>query len=315
MLLSLIVPVYNRPQEVDELLASLRGQAFQDYELIIVEDGSTLPAADVVEAHRAALLPIPLRYLSVANGGPSRARNIGAKVAEGEYLLILDSDVVLPPNYLDNVAREIAQTRADAFGGADAASPDFSPMQKAVNFAMTSLWTTGGIRGAKAEAMEQFKPRTFNMGCRRNLFLQLGGFSEDMRYGEDIDFSLRLIEAGAKVCLFPSAFVYHKRRVDLKKFFMQVHHSGEARIALERRHPGSTRAVHYLPAVFTLYCALAVLSVLGLFPLLLYSLLLFGSAYKMYRDVEIALWSVIASYVQLLGYGTGFLKAKLLNTK
>lgn len=310
MLLSIIIPVYNRPDELDELLSSLTRQAFTDYELIVVEDGSTIPSQDIVELYRLRLPSV--RYLAVPNGGPSRARNIGAKQAMGDYLLILDSDVVLPDDYLTAVAESIARTNADAFGGADAASPDFSPMQKAVNFAMTSVLTTGGIRGASASAMEQFKPRSYNMGCRRELFARLGGFAEDMRYGEDIDFSLRLIKSGASVLLFPTAYVYHKRRIDLEKFFMQVHHSGEARIELERRHPGSTRLVHWLPAFFTIYCLLSVLHLWGIKLHLVYALLIFILSWQSTSSPKVALLSIITSYTQLIGYGTGFIKAKFM---
>lgn len=307
MLLSIIVPVYNRPDEVRELLDSLTRQLMLDYEVIIVEDGSTLSCEREVERFRS-LLPA-VQYLRILNSGPSVARNRGAERASGEYLLILDSDVVLPSGYLEAVQRGIYGTRADAFGGPDAASPDFTPMQQAVNYAMTSWLTTGGIRGGSADAMEQFKPRTFNMGCRRELFLRLGGFAEDMRYGEDIDFSLRLIEAGASVRLFPDAFVYHKRRVDLSKFFMQVHHSGMARIALEARHPGSTRLVHYLPALFTMISALCLLSVVGCAPLLLYALLLLIDAKQRSGRWDVAVRAVPASFVQLWGYGSGFIRA------
>lgn len=307
MLLSIIVPVYNRPDEVRELLDSLTRQLMLDYEVIIVEDGSTLSCEREVERFRS-LLPA-VQYLRIPNSGPSVARNRGAERASGEYLLILDSDVVLPSGYLEAVQRGIYGTRADAFGGPDAASPDFTPMQQAVNYAMTSWLTTGGIRGGSADAMEQFKPRTFNMGCGRELFLRLGGFAEDMRYGEDIDFSLRLIEAGASVRLFPDAFVYHKRRVDLSKFFMQVHHSGMARIALEARHPGSTRLVHYLPALFTMISALCLLSVVGCAPLLLYALLLLVDAKQRSGRWDVAVRAVPASFVQLWGYGSGFIRA------
>lgn len=309
VLLSIIVPVYNRPYEVDELLGSLAEQTEYDYEVIIIEDGSSQPCSDIVEKHRASLSHI--RYLAIPNGGPSRARNIGAQEARGQYILILDSDVVLPQGYLRAVRLGIETTQADAFGGPDAASPDFSPMQQAVNFAMTSMLTTGGIRGGSASAMENFKPRTFNMGCRRELFNTLGGFSEDMRYGEDIDFSLRLIASGAKVRLFPEAYVYHKRRVDLEKFFMQVHHSGEARVELERRHPGSTKIVHLLPAVFTIYFVLAIVSVVGSLVLILYAMAIFIAALRSTSSPYIATLSVVTSFTQLLGYGSGYLKAKV----
>lgn len=301
MLLSIIVPVYNRPDEVSELLESLTKQSMLDYEVVIVEDGSTITCESVVERYRSALPSV--QYLRIANSGPSGARNRGAERSRGDYLLILDSDVVLPDGYLQAVQSGIYDTGADAFGGPDAASPDFSPMQQAVSYAMTSFLTTGGIRGGSADAMEQFKPRTFNMGCRRDLFRRLGGFAEDMRYGEDIDFSLRLVESGAKVRLFPEAFVYHKRRVDLRKFFMQVHHSGMARIALEARHPNSTKIVHYLPAVFTL------LSIIGSPLLCVYALALLLDAKRTSGRWDVAVRAVPASFVQLWGYGSGFIRA------
>lgn len=310
MLLSIIVPVYNRPDEVRELLASLVQQSVLDYELIIVEDGSTLPCRSILEGY-ASLLP-NYTYLPISNAGPSKARNSGARIAQGDYLLILDSDVVLPPYFLERVADALRQTGADAWGGPDTAAPDFSPMQKAVNYAMTSLWTTGGIRGGKADGMEKFKPRTFNMGCRRELFLSLGGFSEDMRYGEDIDFSLRLLSSGAKVLLFPEAYVYHKRRVDMYQFFMQVYRSGQARIELERRHPDSMRLVHFLPAAFTVFSVLCLLSLVGIAPLVVYALILFVDALMVNKlDLKVAVRAVPASFVQLWGYGSGFIIAWL----
>lgn len=308
MLLSIIIPVYNRPEELEELLSSLVEQAFYDYEVVVVEDGSTRKSDLVIERY-CSQIPA-MRYVEIPNSGPSRARNVGAREALGDYLLILDSDVVLPKGYLLAVVEGIEATRADAFGGADAAAPDFSPMQQAVSYAMTSFLTTGGIRGASPDAMERFKPRSYNMGVRRSLFEELGGFSEDMRYGEDIDFSLRLEKSGAMVCLFPQAFVYHKRRVQLEQFFWQVFHSGEARIELERRHPGSTRLVHYLPAVFTVGVVLALFSIIGIAPLLLYAVLLALDAYDKSRSLEVALLAIPASFVQLIGYGSGFLRAK-----
>lgn len=303
-LLSLIVPVYNRPEELDELLRSLTEQAYFDYEVIIVEDGSAVTSDWIVSRYRTALPCI--EYISTPNGGPSKARNIGAEHARGEYLVILDSDVVLPPQYLQAVDDAIRRTQADAFGGPDASAPDFSPMQKAVSYAMTSFLTTGGIRGGSAGAMERFKPRTYNMGVRRTLFQALGGFAKDMRYGEDIDFSLRLEQAGARVLLFPEAFVYHKRRTDLKQFFRQVFHSGAARIELERRHPGSTRLVHYFPMLFVL------LSLLGLITgfVQLYALAIFVHASYLH-GVRVGWRAVVASFVQLWGYGLGFATAKL----
>lgn len=311
MHLSIVIPVYNRPEEINDLLFSLREQSIDNFEVIIVEDGSTIPATSVVDQHRSYIEHI--QYISIPNGGPSRARNVGAKHASGEYIIILDSDVVLPKQYLSEVVRGIGITGCDAFGGPDAAAPNFDDMQKAVNYAMTSRLTTGGIRGGRASGMETFKPRSFNMGCRRDVFMALGGFSEDMRYGEDIDFSLRLIEYGARVCLLPEAYVYHKRRVSLSSFFWQVYHSGEARIELERRHPGSTRPVHYLPAFFTLFVVLSVLSVVGSGFLLLYALSIALDSLLRGNSLGVSLLAIVTSYTQLIGYGSGFISAMFRN--
>lgn len=307
MKLSLIVPVYNRPDEVRELLLSLQAQQYCLYELIIVEDGSTLSSRDVV-AELGSSLP-QVQYIETSNGGPSRARNIGASQATGDYLIFLDSDVVLPPRYLIAVEEGIALGGYDAFGGPDKASPDFTPMQRAINYAMTSTLTTGGIRGGKAKGMESFKPRSFNLGCRRELYMRLGGFDEGMRFGEDIDFSLRLLESGARVGLISEAWVYHKRRVDLRKFFKQVHNSGIARIHLEHRHPGSTRLVHLLPALFTVASVLCVLTGVGAGLLLLLAVVFLLDAYRLEGDWSVAGRASLASFVQLWGYGSGYLRA------
>jgi len=198
----------------------------------------------------------------------------------------------------------------DAFGGPDAASDDFTTVQKAINYAMTSPLTTGGIRGGSADGMEKFKPRSFNLGCRRSVYLQLGGFNEAMRFGEDIDFSLRLIEGGHSTALIQEAFVYHKRRVDFRKFFKQVHNSGIARIHLETRHPGSTRLVHLLPALFTIASVIALFLCVGRLGLLALAVIFFIDAYhRAGRSVEVALLAVPACFIQLWGYGSGFLRA------
>lgn len=305
---SFIIPVYNRPDEVRELLESLTQQGIFDYEVIIVEDGSQISSEPVVEAFRSQLPA--LRYIAVPNGGPSKARNRGAREASGEYLLILDSDVVLPPGYLTAVDEYLERYPVDAFGGPDAASDDFTPVQKAINYAMTSPLTTGGIRGGSADGMEKFKPRSFNLGCRRSVYLQLGGFDEGMRFGEDIDFSLRLLERGYSTALISEAFVYHKRRVDFKKFFKQVHNSGIARIHLETRHPGSTKLVHLLPALFTIASVIGLFLQIGRVGLLLLAVVFSVDAYhRAGRSLPVALLAPVACFIQLWGYGSGFLRA------
>ena len=244
---SIIVPVYNRPDEVDELLQSLCEQTVKDFEVLIVEDGSVKPCKDVCDKYASIL---DLHYYAKENSGPGQSRNYGAERANGEYVIILDSDVVLPASYLQAVEDELKQNPCEAFGGPDATHPSFTPIQKAISYSMTSFFTTGGIRGGKAK-LDKFYPRSFNMGIRRDVYLQLGGFTK-MRFGEDIDFSYRIVEAGYMPRLFPEAWVWHKRRTDFRKFFRQVYNSGIARINLEKRHPGTMKLVHLLPTVFTL---------------------------------------------------------------
>ena len=243
---SFIIPVYNRPDEVDELLQSLTEQTLDDFEVLVVEDGSSVPCEQVVEKYRTQL---DVHYYNKPNSGPGQTRNFGAERSRGEYLLILDSDCVLPPGYLAAVDEELKREPADAFGGPDRAHDSFSPTQKAINYAMTSFFTTGGIRGGKKK-MDKFYPRSFNMGVRAEVYRALGGFSK-MRFGEDIDFSIRIFKGGYRCRLFPEAWVWHKRRTDLKKFFKQVHNSGIARINLYKKYPESLKLVHMLPAVFT----------------------------------------------------------------
>ena len=313
---SFIIPVFNRPDEVDELLESLTHQTLRDFEVVVVEDGSDVPCRDVVERYADRL---QVHYYDKPNSEPGQTRNYGVERAKGDYVLILDSDVVLPEGYLQAVDHELAATPCDAFGGPDRAHASFSKMQKAINYAMTSFFTTGGIRGGKKK-MDKFYPRSFNMGVRRAVYHELGGFSA-MRFGEDIDFSTRLIRSGHVSRLFQSAWVWHKRRTDLRKFFKQVHNSGIARIHLTKRHPGTLKAVHMLPAVFTLGCALLVVlavaaALLGcphwwalLLPFVLFALIIGVDATRSERSVGVGWRAVAAAYVQLTGYGSGFLRA------
>lgn len=206
---SVIIPVYNRPDEVGELLESLTKQTFSDFEVLVVEDGSRKLCDDVVGKFADRL---NIRYFYKENSGPGQTRNYGAERAEGEYLIILDSDCVLPEGYLDIIGNQLATTPVDAFGGPDRAHPDFTDTQKAINYAMTSFFTTGGIRGGRKK-LDEFYPRSFNMGIRRDVYRKLGGFS-NIRFGEDIDLSLRIFEAGYRCSLFSGAWVWHKRRTD-----------------------------------------------------------------------------------------------------
>ena len=321
---SIIVPVYNRPDEVDELLQSLCEQTVKDFEVIIVEDGSIKPCKDVCNKYAGIL---SLHYYAKENSGPGQSRNYGAERANGKYVIILDSDVVLPKGYLQAIEEELAQQPCEAFGGPDAAHPDFTPVQKAISYSMTSFFTTGGIRGGKAK-LDKFYPRSFNMGIRRDVYQQLGGFTK-MRFGEDIDFSYRIVEAGYQPRLFPEAWVWHKRRTDFRKFFRQVYNSGIARINLEKRHPGTMKLVHLLPTVFTVgVIALILISAVGRalmhyvdhdqfywmcfapwLPILLYSLLIFIDSSIKNKSLHVGLLSIPAAFVQLMGYGLGFIES------
>lgn len=305
---SVIVPVYNRPDEVKELLESLTEQEFKDFEVIVVEDGSAIPCRKVVEGFAGRL---NARYFTKPNSGPGQTRNYGAERAAGDYLIILDSDCILPPGYFPAVERELRREPADVFGGPDRAHPSFTDMQKAINYAMTSFFTTGGIRGGKKK-MDKFYPRSFNMGARREVYAALGGFSQ-MRFGEDIDFSIRVFKGGYSCRLFPEAWVYHKRRVDLKKFFKQVHNFGMARINLYKKYPESLKVVHLLPGLFTAGTAVLVLASpfcpWTLAPLGLYALLVCVDSGLRNRSLRIGLYSIAAAFVQLLGYGSGFWRA------
>ena len=327
---SIIVPVYNRPHEVEELLESLTKQTCHNFEVLVVEDGSTIPCEDVCNRYTDVL---DIQYHTKSNSGPGQTRNYGAERAHGEYLLVLDSDCVLPAGYLSAIEEELQRDEADAFGGPDRAHPSFTPVQKAINYSMTSFFTTGGIRGGAAgskgrRSLDRFYPRSFNMGIKAELYRRLKGFS-NMRFGEDIDFSYRICQSGARCRLFPEAWVWHKRRTDMRKFWKQVHNSGIARINLTKRHPGTLKLVHLLPAVFTLgvggllllvvlgaaFCVAGMtlagswLLVAGLSPLLLFSLLVLVDSSWRNKSLWVGLLSIRASFTQLLGYGTGFLRA------
>lgn len=307
---SIIVPVYNRPDEVDELLASLLHQEEKDFEVIVVEDGSQVPCGDVCQRYAGQM---ELRYYEKPNSGPGQSRNYGAERAAGEYLLILDSDVVVPPGYLKAISEELERQPADAFGGPDCSHPSFTDIQKAISYSMTSFFTTGGIRGGKKK-LDKFYPRSFNMGIRRDVYLRLGGFSR-MRFGEDIDFSIRIFQAGCHCRLFPGAWVWHKRRTDFRKFWRQVFNSGIARINLYKKYPDSLKLVHLLPMVFTvgvaalLLLALVLCAPWPLLPLLFYALIVFLDASAKEKSPKIGLLSIAAAFLQLTGYGCGFLQA------
>jgi glycosyltransferase involved in cell wall biosynthesis len=306
---SFIIPVFNRPAEIDELLQSLALQTRKGFEVVVVEDGSAQSSEAVVEKHRDRL---DLVYYSKPNSGPGLSRNYGCDRARGTYVIFLDSDCVLPQSYFQVVEDALQAHYSDAFGGPDRAHADFTRFQKAINYSMTSFLTTGGIRGGN-EQLGKFHPRSFNMGFSKKVFEATGGFSS-MRFGEDVDLSMRILDMGFRTQLIREAFVYHKRRTNLRQFFKQVYNSGIARINLEKRHPGTLKLVHALPALFTLgVFALVVLTLVVSYwfiaPLIFHAGILFFSATLSTRSLVIGLLAVVTSYTQLLAYGFGFLQS------
>ncbi len=309
---SVIVPVYNRPAEVADLCESLQQQTLHNFELVLVEDGSTVPCRDIVD--QAVSRGLNARYYYKDNEGRSIARNYGLDHARGDYFIFFDSDCVIPPEYFEVLSRELDATPLDCFGGPDAAHSSFSDTQKAINYAMTAFLTTGGIRGGKVQ-LEKFVPRTFNMGYSRAVYQTVGGFRE--MFSEDIDMSTRIRQAGFSIGLIRAAYVWHKRRVDFRKFFRQVHVFGMSRITLKLLYPGSLKLVHTLPAVFVLGCIAllslgAIVSPWFLLPLCLYFAAIFLGACLSEHSLKVALLAVPAAAIQLFGYGAGFLKAWFL---
>lgn len=308
MQFSVIIPVFNRPDEVDELLDSLVKQSYKQFEVIVVEDGSTEKSDAVADRYKNRL---SLIYYEKPNSGPGLSRNAGAERANYEYLVFFDSDCIIPENYFSEVNRFLSNHYTDAYGGPDKALPTFTTVQKAINYSMTSFFTTGGIRGGK-KSMDKFHPRSFNLGVSKKAFDAIGGYGK-MRFGEDIDFSLRLLEKGFTTALISDAYVYHKRRTDYKKFFKQVYNSGIARINLHLAHPGSLKAVHLLPSAFVIgmiFCMVAtfICPYSWLVPVV-YSLLVFVDSSIKNKSVNVGLNSIVAAWTQLFGYGTGFLSA------
>lgn len=304
---SIIIPVYNRPDEVRELLESLNKQTLKDFEVLLIEDGSINRCDTVAQEFDKNL---NICYFYKENSGRSLTRNYGMERASGEYLIFFDSDCIIPERYFEIVKTRLEEDYVDCFGGPDAAHTSFSNLQKAISYSMTSFFTTGGIRGGK-KGMEKFTPRTFNMGFSKEVYKRVGGF-KDM-FGEDIDLSLRIQKAGFRTALIRDAFVYHKRRVSFRSFYRQVSVFGRARVDLYLLHPESLKIVHLLPAAFVLGSLILILlsffCIWALLPLIVYFLALFFESLVCNHSLRIAGLSVLTSIIQLGGYGIGFLSA------
>ncbi len=312
MFFSVIIPLYNRPQEIKELLTTLSHQSYTAFEVLVIEDGSKNDAKELVNSFKNKL---DIHYYFKENEGQGFTRNFGFERARGDYFVIFDSDCLLPSDYLENVKNHLYHDHLDAYGGPDDAHPSFTPVQKAISYAMTSVFTTGGIRGEKSNAGGQFHPRSFNMGISRKVWEKVGGFLIT-RLGEDIEYSIRIHEAGFKIGLIPDAKVYHKRRTDFKAFWKQIHFFGRARINITTFFPNTLKAVHFFPAVFTLFLIFtllanilwSVMAPLCNFFLSLYILLLFFDSWAKNKSAKVAFLSIFASFIQLTAYGLGFMQ-------
>ncbi len=307
---SFIIPVFNRPQEIKELLESFAQLQFKEgFEIVIIEDGSSKSSVEIVNLY---INKLSISYYFKENSGPGASRNFGMDKAKGNYFIILDSDCLLPPQYLNVVDGFLNEKYIDCFGGPDAAHNSFSPLQKAINYVMTSFFTTGGIRGAK-KSVQRFEPRSFNMGISKEGFLKTEGFGK-IHPGEDPDLSQRILKAGFETCFIPEAFVYHKRRISWEKFYMQVTKFGLARPILNKWHPEAAKITFWLPSFFVVFTVFSMFAAMFLnfffiAPLLIYmAIVLMDSALKN-KSIYIGLLSVFAMFVQFFGYGTAFLKS------
>ena len=306
---SIIIPVYNRPQELDDLLQSLTKQSFSNFEVLIVEDGSTITSEKVFEKYSQQLHS---QYFFKHNSGPGPSRNFGFEKANGEYFIVFDSDCQISPHYLESVEKSLQTNRFDAWGGPDRGHENFTPLQQAMAYTMSSVFTTGGIRGGKSK---NFQPRSFNMGISREVFKITGGFHFD-RFAEDIELSVRLKKMGLRVGLIPEAFVYHQRRATLEEFFKQVSNFGKGRVLVGRAHPGEVKLVHWFPSLFLLgILSLLPISIinpqLGEIAILLYLFYLIAigiDSFRKTKSMKVAMLSLPAAVVQLTGYGFGFFR-------
>ena len=311
MFFSIIVPLYNRPQEIDELLHTLSKQTYLQFEVLVIEDGSTNDAKNIVSSYSEKL---DISYFYKENEGQGFARNYGFARAKGDYFVVFDSDCLIPEHYLETVKNYLLEHQLDAYGGPDGAHKSFTSIQKAISYAMTSPFTTGGIRGNKKH-IGQFHPRSFNMGISREVWEKTGGFILT-RLGEDIEFSIRVQTLGFKTGLIPGAIVYHKRRTSFTQFYKQLHFFGRARINIYKHFPSELKIVHFFPAGFTIFLLLSLILNLLKQPLagfcniilVLFVLLIFFHSLAINRSVKVAFLSILASFVQLTAYGMGFMQ-------
>jgi len=310
---SIIIPVYNRPQEIDELLNSLTKQAYsKSFEVVVVEDGSENISKEIVGKYSNEL---NIQYFLKNNTGAGASRNFGMQHATGSYFIIFDSDCIIPPNYLVEVENALTEKYTDAYGGADAAHESFTTIQKAISYSMTSFFTTGGIRGSK-KAVDKFQPRSFNLGISKQAFEVTGGFDK-MKIGEDIDLTFRLWENNFETQFIENAFVYHKRRTTFQQFFRQTFAFGKARPFLNRKYPETSKITYWFPSVFSVgFLVSLLLSIFGLQFFMgfymAYFVIIFVDSLLKNKSIKVAFFSVLTTLVQFSGYGSGFIKGFLI---
>ena len=311
---SIIIPVYDRPKEMEEILSSLLHQTVKDFEVIVVEDGSSLRCEQIIDGFRDQL---KIEYFFKPNSGPGPTRNFGYAQAKGNYFVVFDSDCIIPPTYFQEALKSLRENNWDAWGGPDKARADFTLRQRAMGYTMSSVLTTGGIRGGKKH-IGWFQPRSFNMGISRNVFEKTKGFAFD-RYAEDIEFSIRMKKAGFKVGLIPEAYVYHKRRINFTQFYHQVYNFGKGRALIGRVHPEEVKLTHWFPSLFLLGTMSIILLPFISIPLFtlnitlffFYLLLIFIHSFQENKNIAVAFLSIPSALCQLWGYGWGFLKETL----
>lgn len=304
--ISIIIPVYNRPDELDELLESLTHQTDNTFEIVVVEDGSKLDSKHIIDKYSHNL---NISYYFIQNSGAGQARNYGVARSEGEFVVIVDSDCILPEEYIAAIKKELSENNVDVFGGPDKALDSFTPVQKAINYSMTSFLTTGGIRGSK-KTVGKYYPRSFNMGIRRTVFDALGGFAP-IRLAEDTDFSIRVYKEGFKVAFFEPVYVYHKRRSTFKTFYKQVHNFGTGRINLIKAYPAQTKIEYFFPALFLIFLICSILAtpwcIWGISIIAFYFLLIFIDSTIRNKSIKVGALSIVTSFIQHTGYAIGFI--------
>jgi glycosyltransferase involved in cell wall biosynthesis len=311
MFYSVIIPLYNRPQEIKELLDTLTHQTYKQFEVLVIEDGSVDDAADIVKSFAGQL---DIHYYVKPNSGQGFTRNYAFERANGDYFVILDSDCLIPADYLQIVNDSLTKNWLDVYGGPDDAHPSFTPTQKAISYAMTSVFTTGGMRGNK-NAVAKFHPRSFNMGLSREVWEKAGGFVIT-RMAEDLEFSIRVQRMGFKTGLIPDAKVYHKRRTNFRQFYKQLHFFGRGRINLYTFYKTELKPMHFLPSFFVLFLIFTLIVNVFRWPLWLpcdivlaiIVLLIFFDAWLKNKSLKIAFLSVIATFTQQTAYGIGFMQ-------